>query len=194
VEHELVLTGIGGQGIQLAATVIARAAVGEGREVQVFGSYGGMMRGGATESTVVVADTPIEAPPTVGTAWSVVFMHHEQAEHARRCLSPGSVAFVNTSVVPERWLTGDHMIVDVPASDLALEAGHVMACSMVMVGAYAAATGLVQLPSLIGASEESLPSYRSQHVALNERALRAGFAAVAEGSFPAWRDPVAVTS
>ncbi|TMK87611.1 MAG: indolepyruvate ferredoxin oxidoreductase subunit beta, partial [Actinobacteria bacterium] len=32
-ERELLLTGIGGQGVQLAAQVIARAAVLEGREV-----------------------------------------------------------------------------------------------------------------------------------------------------------------
>ncbi len=190
MERELVLTGIGGQGIQLAATVMARAAVDEGHEVQVFGSYGGMMRGGATESTVVVADVPIEAPPTVATAWSVVLMHHEHADHARHCLVPGSVAFVNTSVVPDGSVSGDWAQVEVPASGLALEAGHVMAASMVMVGAYAAVTGLVRLRSLIHASEASLPPYRSQHAALNERALRAGFGAVEEGSFPAWPDRV----
>ena len=65
MERELLLTGIGGQGVQLAAQVLARAAIAEGREVQMFGSYGGMMRGGNTEATVVVADGPIEAPPTV---------------------------------------------------------------------------------------------------------------------------------
>jgi Pyruvate/2-oxoacid:ferredoxin oxidoreductase gamma subunit len=192
VERELVLTGIGGQGIQLAATVMARAAVGEGHEVQVFGSYGGMMRGGATESTVVVADGPIEAPPTVGTAWSAVLMHHEHADHARHCLVPGSIAFVNTSVVSPGPVSGDWALVEVPASDLAVEAGHMMAASMVMAGAYAAVTGLVRLPALIRASEASLPSYRSQHAALNERALRVGFAAVEEGSFPAWPDRVGV--
>ena len=66
VERELLVTGIGGQGIQLAALVIARAALAEGREVQLFGSYGGMMRGGNTEATLVVADGPVESPPTVG--------------------------------------------------------------------------------------------------------------------------------
>ena len=58
MERELVMTGIGGQGIQLAAQVLARAALSEGRQVQLFGSYGGMMRGGNTEATVVVADGP----------------------------------------------------------------------------------------------------------------------------------------
>ena len=60
MERELLVTGIGGQGIQLAALVIARAALAEGREVQLFGSYGGMMRGGNTEATLVVADGSVE--------------------------------------------------------------------------------------------------------------------------------------
>ena len=64
---ELLITGIGGQGVQLAAQVIASAVIAEGREVQLFGSYGGMMRGGNTEATLVVADGPIEAPPTIVT-------------------------------------------------------------------------------------------------------------------------------
>ena len=51
MERELLLTGIGGQGVQLAAQVLARAAIAEGRSVQMFGSYGGMMRGGNTEAT-----------------------------------------------------------------------------------------------------------------------------------------------
>ena len=65
IERELLITGIGGQGVQLAAQVIAQAATLEGRDVMFFGIYGGMMRGGNTDSTVVVADGPITAPPVV---------------------------------------------------------------------------------------------------------------------------------
>jgi S-adenosyl methyltransferase/Pyruvate ferredoxin/flavodoxin oxidoreductase len=45
VERELLMTGIGGQGVQLAGQLLARAAVSTGRQVLMFGSYGGMMRG-----------------------------------------------------------------------------------------------------------------------------------------------------
>ena len=51
-ERELLLTGIGGQGVQLAAQFVARAAVYDRREVMLFGSYGGMMRGGDRKSVV----------------------------------------------------------------------------------------------------------------------------------------------
>ena len=41
----------------------------------LFGSYGGMMRNGPTDSTLVVADAPIAAPPIVSRAWSAIAMH-----------------------------------------------------------------------------------------------------------------------
>jgi Pyruvate/2-oxoacid:ferredoxin oxidoreductase gamma subunit len=80
-------------------------------------------------------------------------------------------------------------VVEVPANDIALTLGSAMAASMVMVGAYAGATGLVGLASLAAASRASLPSYRTQHAALNDEALRAGFESVPL-TVPAWRAPV----
>src|SRR5436190_20960231 len=99
MERELVLTGIGGQGIQLAAQVLARAAIAEGRSVQMFGSYGGMMRGGNTEATVVVAEGAIEAPLAIGDTWSAVFMHHDFSEPTRAERRAGSLVVVYTSVL-----------------------------------------------------------------------------------------------
>jgi 2-oxoacid:acceptor oxidoreductase gamma subunit (pyruvate/2-ketoisovalerate family) len=192
MERELVMTGIGGQGIQLASAVLARAAVDAGREVQVFGSYGGMMRGGPTESTIVIADTPVEAPPTVGSAWSVIIMHHEHSEHALTCASGDSVVLINSTVIADQSIRCKGTVIAVPASDLAVKVGHVMTASMVMIGAYAAVTDLVALPSLIQASTASLPAYRAQHSAMNVEALRAGYASVQRGSSPAWPDQVAV--
>ncbi len=80
MEREVLITGIGGQGVQLAAQVLARGAMLDGREVMFLGIYGGMMRGGNTDSTVVVADGPIEAPPVVSHAWSAIAMHDEYFE------------------------------------------------------------------------------------------------------------------
>jgi Pyruvate/2-oxoacid:ferredoxin oxidoreductase gamma subunit len=191
VERELIITGIGGQGVQLAAAVIARAAVLEGLEAQVFGSYAGMMRGGATESTVVVADGPIASPPTVGSTWSAVLMHHEHAEPVLARLAGGGVVFVNSSVVDPGTLDTTAVVVAVPATDIALSVGGMLVASMVMVGAYASATGLVALGSLQHASRASLPPYRAKHANLNDLALRAGFDAAAPGSAPAWGERTA---
>src|SRR5690349_9484473 len=98
MERELMLTGIGGQGVQLAAQVIARAATLEGREVMFFGVYSGMMRGGNSDSTVVVSDEPIEAPPIISHTWSAIALHHEFWEPLQAKLRDDAVVVLNSTV------------------------------------------------------------------------------------------------
>ena len=191
-EREVLMTGIGGQGIQLAAQVLCRAALVEGRDVQLFGSYGGMMRGGNTEATIIVADGPVEAPPTVSQAWSALAMHHEHFAPTGRLLRPGAVVLVNTTVFDGDVDRDLFSVVEVPATHLAAQAGSVMAASMVMLGAFSAATAMVSLQSLQDAVAEALPSYRSQHVSLNVAALSLGHGVVPEVVAEAW--PVAETA
>ena len=194
MERELLVTGIGGQGVQLAAQVVARAALSEGREVQLFGSYGGMMRGGNTDATLVVADGPIEAPPTVSEAWSAILMHHDYSESTRARLRPGSLVLVNSTVFDGPLDRDAWQVVEIAATDLAVDTGNVMTASMVMVGAYAAVTGLVGMDALEAAVRDSLPSYRARHAELNVRALHAGAAAAPATRVAAWDAPVAGAS
>lgn len=177
-ELPVLLTGIGGQGIQLAARVLAEAAVIEGREVQLFASYGGMMRGGRTDATVVVADGPIDAPPVVARAFAVIGLHPDHlADPLSRLGNPG-VALLNAALIDEgEWPTPDDVIrVDLPLTTIAQEVGNPMAGALVGVGAFAVATRLVGLDSLRAAVEVALPPYRQQHIASSIAALEAGAA------------------
>ena len=192
MEREVMLTGIGGQGVQLAAQVIARAATKEGRSVSYFGMYGGEMRGGNTESTVVVADGPIDAPPILAKTWSAVVLHHEFWASTRSKLRSGSLVVVNSTLFEGDVDREACQVVDIPATEIAAtKLGNVMTQSMVMTGAYLRLTGLVALESAIDAMRDALPSYRKQHAELNERALRAGAELVDALAFPAWREEVA---
>ena len=65
-----------------------------------------------------------------------------------------------------------------------------MTASMVMLGAYVAATDIVTLDSVDRAIEASLPSYRTQHVARNVAAIRAGFEVAPARSRP-WSEVAA---
>ncbi|MDJ0848775.1 MAG: 2-oxoacid:acceptor oxidoreductase family protein [Myxococcota bacterium] len=191
MEREVLLTGIGGQGVQLAAHVLARAAVREGRHVLLLGTYGGTMRGGNTDSTLVVGDRPVSSPPIVSTAWSAILVHHAFWAPTRAKLAPGAVVVVNESLFEGDLDRGALHVVDVPANRIADEAGSPLAASLVLVGAYAGVTGLVGLESLIEAMRDSLPAYRRQHAEGNAKALRAGFDAVPAESAPAWQEDAA---
>ncbi len=184
-EYELALTGIGGQGVQLGAQVIARAATREAREVMFFGIYGGMMRGGPTDATVVIADAPITAPPVVPRAWSAIALHDESWAPIERKLRTGALVLVNDSTFASE-IHAPATVHRLPASELATEVGNPMGATLVMLGAYSAITGLVALHSLVEGMRDSIPSYRVQHLDANERALRAGFGAVEAGTHPAW--------
>ena len=185
MEREVLITGIGGQGVQLAAQVLARAAMLEGREVMYLGVYGGMMRGGNTDSTVVVADGPIEAPPVVSHTWSAIAMHDEYWEPVEDKLRPGGLVLVNAPTFL-REVRADATLHRVDASTVATHIGSPLAAAMVIVGTYAAITQVVECDALVDAMRQSIPSYRTQHIEANERALRAGWDLLPHNTFPAW--------
>jgi Pyruvate/2-oxoacid:ferredoxin oxidoreductase gamma subunit len=192
MERELMVTGIGGQGVQLATQVLARAAMAEGREVLLFGSYGGMMRGGNTDTTLVIADGPIEAPPVVPSTWSAILMHHDYWSTVQRRLRPDSVVLVNSSVFEATGeLDPSWRVIELPATDLAVDVGNIVNASLVMVGAYAAITGIVGPDALAAGLEAALPPYRRKHIPLSLAALDAGRAAVSPGTHPAWSTELA---
>jgi Pyruvate/2-oxoacid:ferredoxin oxidoreductase gamma subunit len=184
LERELLLTGIGGQGVQLAAQVVAKAAIAAGLEVQVFGSYGGMMRGGNTDATVVIGDGPIEAPPTVTNAWSALLVHPDFAAPALGRTRDDGLVLFNATLFEHDPRPG---AVGVPATALG---GAPVNASLVMVGAYLAITGLVSLDGALAAVDDALPSYRKQHVTGCQRALQTGFGAAPATRHPAWASEV----
>jgi Pyruvate/2-oxoacid:ferredoxin oxidoreductase gamma subunit len=181
------MSGIGGQGIQLASQVLAQAAVLAGLDVQLFGSYEGMMRGGATQATLIVAHGEVQSPPTVDRASAAIVMHHEHAQGVIDRVGPGGLLLVNSSVCAP---PGDHdgvTVLALPATDVAVDVGHAMTATMVMAGAFVAATTLMAPPFLEQAVERALPPYRHAHIALNVAALRAGAALVPEPTITAVR-------
>jgi Pyruvate/2-oxoacid:ferredoxin oxidoreductase gamma subunit len=186
MEREILLTGIGGQGVQLAAQVIARAAIREGRHVMSLGTYGGTMRGGNTDSTLIVGADPISAPPIVAKSWAGIGAHPRYWDGVRARLRSGGVAVWNADLFGEGGDAGAARALPVRATALATQAGSAQGASLVLVGALAGATGLVGLDALIAAMEESLPPYRREHAPKNAAALRAGFAAAPHGFAPAW--------
>lgn len=185
MEREVLFTGIGGQGIQLGAQVLARAAMDEGRQVMLLGVYGGTMRGGPTDATLVVGDAPIASPPIVARGWSALAMHPAHFEPVRRKLVADAVVVRNASLF-DREEPGQHRVFDVPATKIAAELGAPLCASLVLVAAYAGITELVALDSLVSAMRASLPAYRRQHLEANERALRAGHALGPHGAAPAF--------
>lgn len=178
MEHEIYLSGIGGQGIQLAAKIFALAAMGEGRQVMLNGFYGFEMRGGISLSTLAIGDGPLQALPVAAKVGSAIAMHHQYWEKPLGRLRPGALVLTDDAVLARLPVMPDHTVVAIAASEAAKEIGNPMVMGMVLMSAFAAATGLVLCNSLIAAMEQVVPSYRRQHIEANRRAIEAGALAI----------------
>jgi len=184
----MVFSGTGGQGIQLAAKTLALAAMHEQREVMVCGTYGGTMRGGNTDSTIIVADQAVLSPPTVDAAWAALVMHHQGWPAVRYLLKPGALVLIDSSV-----FRGEHEglgvnVVEITATELATDRGQPRTAAMICLGAFCALTSLVSLGSLLEAAKGVLPSYRAQHAAANIDALQFGYGLFPAARVPAWTE------
>ena len=184
MERAVAMTGIGGQGIQLIAKVLAEAGIREGRQVMMFGMFGGMIRGGSSESTVVLADDEIVSPPIVPEVWAVLAMHPDGVAKLTPKVRPGGLLVRNATMVstPSGWPAMRD--VAIPATDLAKSMGQPLGAGMIALGALVAATGIVAPPSLVEALAAVLPPHRQKHVAANRQCLERGVAWVEEQGAP----------
>jgi Pyruvate/2-oxoacid:ferredoxin oxidoreductase gamma subunit len=171
--RDVILTGIGGQGIQLCAKVLALAAAADGRHVMLSSYFGGEMRGGRTEATVVTRDAPITGlPPIVPRLDAAIVLHPAFLGDALPRLVDDPL------VVTDAWawegvdLPG--RVVRVPARERAADLGAPVAAGLVLVGAFAAVTSVATPGALDTAVHELVPAHRTAALEADLGALVAG--------------------
>jgi len=170
VRHEIRLSGSGGQGIILAATLLADAAVATGREVIATQSYGPEARGGASKAEVIVADAEIDFPEVTAPSVTVCLSQEAFDAYADLTVPGGLVVYddhlVKPAPLPERRVVG------LPFTRLAEEElGKAIAANIVMLGALQELSGVIDAEPLADAVRRRLPA---KIVELNLEALRLG--------------------
>lgn len=179
MEHEVLISGIGGQGIQLIGKTLAQAATDAGLHAMLASDYGGEMRGGASKSTVVVGDAPLRALPILPSAGAAIVMHDKFGGPVPERLRPGGLLMLNSSIADPGEAGGSHRLVALPVTDMAAELGAPQSAGLIMLGAFGRITGIASHEGLVAAMTSLLPPYRRQHAESNARALAAGAEAVA---------------
>jgi 2-oxoglutarate ferredoxin oxidoreductase subunit gamma len=186
MEREVMFTGVGGQGVQIASKTLATAAIDEGRQVMLVPRYGGGMRGGMTNAEVTIGDQALRALPVATSAWSAYVMDPTYWDTIAPNLADGAVVVVNSSLFHLTVDLPGARLFEVPASDVAADLSSPMSAGFVLLGAFVAVTGLVSLEGAIGAMRQLIPAYRTQHLEANEAALRAGASLPPNLAAPAW--------
>jgi len=188
MNYDLVICGVGGQGVLSIAWVIDQAAVEAGYHIKQPEVHGMAQRGGAVSALVRIADEPIASDLVAdGTARMVLSVEPLESLRYATMLRPDG--WIVTDVTPLKnvanypdtsrlfdVLFSAPRLIAVDAAALARKAGMVKANNMVMLGA---AASLLPLPAqLIEKHLRALFAAKGERIAhANLQAFRMGDAA-----------------
>ncbi len=169
VRHEFRLAGSGGQGIIMAAIVLAEAAgVHEGKQVSQTQSYGPEARGGTCKAEVVISETPIDYPK-VSRPDFLLAMNQASVNTYFGDLKPTGLLIVDSTLVSK---VPTAKTVAIPFTKIAREeCGTDLVANMVALGALGWLSKDVSLESLEEALISRVPNGTEE---MNLKALRAG--------------------
>jgi 2-oxoglutarate ferredoxin oxidoreductase subunit gamma len=170
---EVLMAGFGGQGMLLSGKLLAHAAMERGLEVSWLPSYGPEMRGGTANVTVCISDKPVGSP-YIGSPRALLVMNQPSLEKFGPRVKPGGLIVVNTSLVPIPCDRTDCTVINVPAADLAKQAGTARAANLVMLGVYVGWSGIVDVEATVAAIEAEFAG-KAKFIPANVAAFKAGY-------------------
>lgn len=190
-EFNIVLAGVGGQGILLAAEVLGTAAVKDGLNVRVGEIHGMAQRGGAVLCTVRIGENVLS--PMIPDGQADIILGFEPLETLRnvKYASENALIIMGDEKIPppeltlkcksypkmeeilERLRQFSKNIIIVEALRLAKEAGSAVIQNAVLLGALTATGRLpIKRKSLTEALEELVPA---KYAKMNVKAFELGY-------------------
>ncbi len=169
---EVRIAGFGGQGVIMAASVIGKAncLYQEGFSTMVQ-NFGPEARGGACSAGLILSDQPILYPYLTGPEIMVIMSQEAFTKFAPE-ISPKGIMLVEQDLVRVSNLKTGVRVYAVPATRIAEQIGKRMMQNIVMVGFFAAVTGLIAVEALKKAVGSSVPAHTRE---LNLQAFDAGY-------------------
>jgi indolepyruvate ferredoxin oxidoreductase beta subunit len=190
-EFNIMIAGVGGQGVILMSELLGNAAVTDGLQVRGSEVLGMAVRGGAVSSTIRIGNGVFGPLTPMGKCDILVGMEPAEALRNISFLSPSSMVIVNTEIVVpytvslgqssypplERIveeLTGaSSKVITLKAVEIAREAGSHQSANIVVLGAI---FGTGRLPIKIETIKEGIQSRFSAKLApINLKAFDLGY-------------------
>jgi 2-oxoglutarate ferredoxin oxidoreductase subunit gamma len=144
----------------------------ENKEVTWFPSYGGEMRGGTANCTVIISEELI-ASPIVRNPDILVVMNDQSLRKFQPGLRQKGILFFDSSLIRNPELRSDIEVIGVPATNISTAIGNTKSANMVLLGALIAKTNLLKEQSTFEAIEDSM-DHKKEVIAVNKKAVREG--------------------
>lgn len=171
--HEILIAGFGGQGVLSMGKILAYSGLMEDKEVSWMPSYGPEQRGGTSNVTVIISDTPVSSP-VVSDYDVVVALNQPSLDKFESHVKSGGVLIYDSNGihrVPERK---DIDVYVVPATDEATKMGNQKVFNMLILGALLSVRKIIDIDSVEKGLKKSLPERHHKLIPMNMEALSRG--------------------
>lgn len=158
--QEMRIHGRGGQGNVTLGEFLAEAAFEDGLYAQAFPMFGSERHGAPVTAYVRISDAPIRIREQIYQPDDIIIQDASLfvAVDVLEGLKDGGLIIINTPRGRERFDIPDRFrVVTVPATELAIEIVGKPIINTIMVGAFAAASGLIKLEALVNSVRERYP-------------------------------------
>ncbi|MBI4963233.1 MAG: 2-oxoacid:acceptor oxidoreductase family protein [Desulfomonile tiedjei] len=168
---EIMVGGVGGQGVVLSGILLGTAAtLFENKKAVQTQSYSSELRGGSARAEVIISEKPISDPQVRRPDIFIALAEEALPRHIGR-VKPGGLVIVDSDRVTGLQ-PGNYEVIRVPASSIAeKEMGDLIVANLVILGALIKRHPIVSAQALEKAIEATVPQKAK---ALNIAAFRRG--------------------
>ncbi|HCP15920.1 MAG TPA: 2-oxoacid:ferredoxin oxidoreductase subunit gamma [Peptococcaceae bacterium] len=172
MKHELLFSGIGGQGIMMLGEILCNVAVEEGFQVTFAPFYGQEKRGGRTMCHVVIADG-LESP-IISEAELMLVMDEKSLKDFQNLMAPTGTLLVNSSMIDIEPDCQCKEVKKVPFYEIATELGNSKTANMVALGYLLKYMPYIPYEKVSKEVEKAFEA-KPKVVPLNVQALKTGY-------------------
>lgn len=174
MKQQIILSGIGGQGVISAGEMLCEAIAKKGVNVTFVPIYGGEQRGGKTMCQIVISDRT--SSPYLSFCDLLMVMDDRSLRDYLPMLKAGGRLIVNSDLVSEEITRDDIDIEYIPINSLAEEAGSAQAANMAALGTVMRYQDVIEPADIKALLAETYTGKKAAFIPSNEKALDLGYA------------------
>jgi 2-oxoglutarate ferredoxin oxidoreductase subunit gamma len=154
---EIVIGGVGGQGVILSGILLGTAAtLFENKKAVQTQAYSSELRGGSARAEVIISETPISDPQVRRPDIFIVLAQEALSRHIGR-VKPGGLVLIDSDMVKDAE-PGNYQILAVPATSIAeTEMSDIIVANLIILGALIRRLPIVSAESMEKAIERNVP-------------------------------------
>ncbi len=168
---EILVGGVGGQGVILAGILLGAAAtLFDGKKAVQTQAYSSEQRGGMARAEVIISDEPVTDPQVRRPDVLMALAQDAVNRHLKK-IKPGGLLVVDSDLAQEVE-KGNFEVLSIPATSIAdKEMGSVVVANLILLGGLLKKTAVLSVGAMEKAIEANVPPKAKE---INLKAFRRG--------------------